>query len=224
MEAQGQELKTFFAEHKIGVQHYIMVGHGKGWLNCDILSLNPHESDAPQFLMDFKTFGKHDLSLTLSSSHCLLAAFTIESKESLSAIIQFGWRVIRHKRIALILSLGKGVTLDMALNTAKLPFLIASVLEGGQKQFLCPIVGRKEPVMQNYRCDMSYASYRHKKLKVGIFGPNPYVFKSKHGIGMDGTDVRLLKLLSRTLKFVPDLMIPMSFRHGANLVVNNINI
>ena len=221
MEAQVQELATFFAEHKVGVQHYIMVGHGKGWLNCDILSLSPHESDATQFLMDFETFDKLDLSLMLSSSHCLLAAFTIETKVDLSAIIQYGWRVIRHKRIALILSMGKGITLDMAQNTAKLPFLIASVLEGGQKQFLCPIVGRKEPHMQDYMCEKSYASYKYKKLKVGIFGPKPYIFSTKNGI--DGTDVRLLKLLSQKLKFVPELMIPMSFRHGSNLVINNSN-
>ena len=221
MEIQGRELTTFFAEHKVGIQQYIMVGHEKGWQSCDILSLSPHKSDAPQFHMDFETFGKLDLSLMLASSHCLLAAFTIESKAGLSAIIQFGWRVIRHKRIALILSMGKGITLDMAQNTVKLPFLIASLLEGGQKQFLCPIVGRNEPLMQDYMCEMSYASYRYKKLKVGIFGPKPYIFSTNNGI--DGTDVRLLKLLAQKLKFVPELMIPMSYRHGANLVNNNSN-
>ena len=219
MEIQGRELTTFCAEHKVEIQQYIMVGHEKGWQSCDILSLSPHESDAPQFHMDFETFGKLDLSSMLSSSHCLLAAFTVESKEDLSAIIQFGWRVIQHKRTALILSMGKGISLDMAQNTAKLPFLIASVLKGGQKQFLCPLVGREEPLNQDYICEISYVSYRHKKLKVGLFGINPYIFPTKHGI--DGTDVRLLKLLAQKLKFVPDILIPRSFSHGANLVKNN---
>ena len=125
--------------------------------------------------------------------------------------------VIRHKRIALVLSMGEGVTLDMAPNTAKMPFLIAAKLEGDQKQFLCPIVGMREPFMQNFMCDMSYASYRRKKLKIGIFGVNPHIFPTKHGL--DGTDIRLLKLLAQKLKFEPDLIIPRSFRHGANMVI-----
>ena len=56
MEAQGQEITTFFAEHKVRIQHFMMVGHGKGWLNCDTLSLSPLHGDAPQFIMDFETF------------------------------------------------------------------------------------------------------------------------------------------------------------------------
>ena len=144
----GQNLDQFLKEHKVEIQNYIMAGYGEGWTNCDVLSLDPITMDAPQFIMGFATFNKLDSNSALSSSHCLLTAHYIESKESLSAIIKFGWNIIQHKRVALILSMAKGITLDMASNTEKLPFLIAANLEGGGKQFLCPIVGRAEPLLQ----------------------------------------------------------------------------
>ena len=84
MESRGQEqeLTQFFTEHKAEIQDYIMAGHGRDWLDCDVLSLSPLTiGDAPQFMMDFETFDKLDLRSTLSSSHCLLAAYHVESKE-----------------------------------------------------------------------------------------------------------------------------------------------
>ena len=145
----GQNLDQFLKEHRAKIQDFIMAGYGEGWTNCDVLSLNPTGvDDAPQFIMGFETFNKLDINSALSSSHCLLTAHYIESKESLSAIIKFGWIIIQHKRVALILSMAKGITLDMASNTEKLPFLIVAILEGGGKQFLCPIIGRAEPLLQ----------------------------------------------------------------------------
>ena len=144
----GQNLDHFLKEHKVEIQNYIMAGYGEGWTNCDVLSLNPITVDAPKFIMRFETFNKLDINSALSSSHCLLTAHYIESKESLSAIIKFGWNVMQHKRVALILSMEKGITLDMASNTEKLPFLIVANMEGGGNQFLCPIVGRSEPLLQ----------------------------------------------------------------------------
>ena len=144
----GQNLDQFLKEHKAKIQNYIMAGYGEGWTNCDVLSLNPITVDAPKFIMGFETFNKLDINSALSSSHCLLTAHYVERKESLSAIIEFGWNVIKHKRVALILSMAKGITLDMASNTEKLPFLIVAILEGGGKQFLCPIIGRAEPLLQ----------------------------------------------------------------------------
>ena len=219
-EANGQQLTTFLAEHKTEIQNYIMAGYGKGWLHCDVLSLT-HHGDVPHFIMGFETLNKVDIGIMMSSSHCLLAAYHIESKESLSAIIQFGWTVIKHKRIALILSIGEGVTLDMASNTKKMPFLIAAKWGGGKKQFLCPIVGRQEPFTQSYMCNVSYASYRYKKLRTGIYGHEPHIFPTKNGI--DGTTIRLLKLLAKKLKFVPHIVIPRSFHHAFNLVRNNLD-
>ena len=212
----GQKLDKFLEEHRVQIQDYIMTGYGGGWANCDMLSREPLGVDAPQFIMGFETAYKLDIGSALSSSHCLLAAYHVESKESLSAIIQFGWRVLQFKRVALILSMAKEITLDMAINTKKLPFLIAAKMEGGGRQFLCPILGRAEPLMQGHMCDMSYASYRYKKLRVGVYGFVPHLFPTKDGI--DGTDIRLLKLLAEKLKFMPNVVIPRSYEHGANMV------
>ena len=215
----GQKLDKFLKEHRVQIQDFIMTGYGWGWAHCDLLSREPLGLDAAQFIMGFETFYGHDIGSVLSSSHCLLAAYHIESKESLSAIIEFGWRVLQFKRVALVLSLAKGITLDMATNTAKLPFLVAAKLDGGGRQFLCPIVGRAKPLMQGHMCDMSQASYRYKKLRVGVFGITPHVFTTKDGI--DGTNIMLLKLLAEKLKFMPIVVIPKSFGQGANMVVNN---
>ena len=217
--SRGHKLHKFLEEHRIQIQNYIMAGYGGGWEHCDVLSLEPLGVDAPQFIMGFETFNGLNMRSALSSSHCLLAAYHIESKESLSAIIQFGWRVLQFKRVALILSMAKEITLDMSINTKKLPFLIAAKLEGGGRQFLCPIVGRAEPLMQGHMCDMSYVSYRYKKLRVGVFGITPHIFQTKDGI--DGTNIMLLKLLAEKLKFMPIVVIPRSFGQGANMVVNN---
>ena len=215
----GQKLDKFMGEHRFQIQNYIMAGYGRGWAHCDTVSMYPLGVDSPQFIMGFETFYERDIGSALSSSHCLLAAYHIESKESLSAIIEFGWRVLQFKRVALILSMAKGITLDMATNTENLPFLIAAKLEGGGRQFLCPIVGRAKPLMQGHMCDMSQASYRYKKLRVGVFGITPHVFTTKDGI--DGTNIMLLKLLAEKLKFMPIVVIPRSFGQGANMVVNN---
>ena len=215
----GQKLDNFLKEHRVQIQDFIMTGYGWGWAHCDLLSREPLGLDAAQFIMGFETFYGHDIGSVLSSSHCLLAAYHIESKESLSAIIEFGWRVLQFKRVALVLSLAKGITLDMATNTAKLPFLVAAKLDGGGRQFLCPIVGRAEPLKQGHMCDMSHASYRYKKLRVGVFGITPHVVQTKDGIG--GTNIMLLKLLAEKLKFMPIVVIPRSFGQGANMVVNN---
>ena len=215
----GQKLDKFMEEHRVHIQNYIMAGYGGGWARCDMLSLNPLGVDTPQFIMGFETFYKHGIGSALSSSHCLLATYHIENKESLYAIIEFGWRVLQFKRVALILSMTKGITLDMATNTANLPFLIAAKLEGGGRQFLCPIIGRAEPLMQGHMCDMSYVSYRYKKLRVGVFGITPHIFPTKDGI--DGTDIRLVKLLAEKLKFMPMVVIPRSYEQGSNMVGNN---
>ena len=212
----GHKLHKFLEEHRIQIQNYIMAGYGGGWEHCDVLSLDPLGVDAPQFIMGFETFSRLDIRSALSSSHCLLAAYHIESRESLSAIIKFGWKVIQHKRIALILSMGNGATQGITTDTEKLPFLIAAKLQGGQNQFICPIIGEAEPLLQGQMCDISYTSYRYKKLRVGIIGIQPYFFKTKNGI--DGTDVRLLSLLAEKLNFVPDVVVPRTYKQGANMV------
>ena len=213
----GQRLDQFLEEHRLQIQYYIMTGYGGGWTNCDILAANPIHIDAPQFLMELEAFDKVEMGSIFSSSYCVLACYYVESKERLSDIIKLGWNVIRHKRIALILSLAKDVTLDMATDTEHLPFLIAATHESGQKQFLCPVIGIVEPLMQGHMCDNSYVSYKYKKLRIGILGINPHVIFQQGGM-LDGTDVRLLSLLAKKLKFMPDIIVPRTFDQGANMV------
>ena len=203
-----------------------MAGYGDGWSHCDVMSAGPPHTEAlfhglsPQFVIDFAMLNKLDMNSMLSFSHCLLAAYHIKNKEDLSDILQFGRTVFRRKRIALILSLDKGVTLNMATDIAKIPFLVAAELEGGGGQFFCPIVGSPEPILQDSMCNKMYTSYQYKKLRVGIFGGIPYMFPIK-GNGIDGTDVRMIKLLAEKLKFWPDVNIPRTFIHGANMVRRN---
>ena len=213
----GQKIDNFLQRHRENVQDYIMVGHGKGWTQCDVLSSNSFGDDAPQLLMNFVEFQKLDMRSTLSSSHCLLASYHIESQESLSEIMQFGWEVIKHKRIALILSMAKGITLEMATDTDKLPFLVAARLESGKKQFLCPVIGKITPLLQSNMCDISHVSYKYKKLKIGLLGLPPHLIFDG---GIDGTDLRLIKLLAEKLKFQPDVVFPRTYRQGRNMVRN----
>ena len=69
-------------------------------------------------------------------------------------------------------------------------------------------------------CDKSYTTYMYKKLKVGILGPPPHFFPTKSGI--DGTDIRLLRLLAEKLKFMPDVVVPRTYDQGANMVKKSI--
>ena len=223
-----RDLGLFLREHREQIQTYIMAGYGDGWSHCDVMSADPPHTEAlfhslsPQFVIDFAMLNKLDMNsmLSFSFSHCLLAAYHIKSKEDLSDILQFGRTVLRHKRIALILSLDSGVTLNMATDNAKIPFLVAAELQGGSEQFFCPIIGSPEPILQDSMCNKMNTSYRYKKLRVGIFGGIPHMFPVK-GNGIDGTDLRMIKLLAENLKFLPDVKIPRTFVHGANMVSRN---
>ena len=76
-----------------------------------------------------------------------------------------------------MLKLAQGMTLSMAKNTTKLPFLIAAEV-GDKEQFMCPVVGESTPRLQDTKCDLSYISYKDKILRVGIFGgPQNFIRK-----------------------------------------------
>ena len=221
----GQNLNNFLNEHIAHIQDYIMSGFGGGWTNCDVLSLKPTGVDAPHFLMKFEAFNKLNIRSALSSCQCLVASYKIDSRKSLSAIIKLGWKVVKqHKRIALILSLENGVTLDMVTDKEKenMPFLIAARLDSGEGQYLCPVVGRVQPLLQGHICDISYASYKYKKLRVGLMGMPPHILFTKSGIY--GTDVRLLSLLAKKFKFMPAVVVPRTFTQGANMVKKRIHV
>ena len=151
----GQGERMLFDEYKEAIQNYIMTGHEKGWMQCDILSdgisLEPgrqmHEN-TPYISMDMGKIERlnmeektHIANVTFASSHCLLAIYNVESKASLLSILDFGKAAFSYARLALLLKLNSGITLDMITNVTKLPFLVAAESNDRNRQFLCPVVG-----------------------------------------------------------------------------------
>ena len=74
------------------------------------------------------------------------------------------------------MKMGSGLTLDMAANTTKLPFLVAAKLEDGREQFLCPVVGQSVLNLQSSMCNQLQRSFRDKILRVAVFGVPPYFY------------------------------------------------
>ena len=172
----------FLARHRDAIENFIMTGYGKGWENCDIITDAPQGpgflKSNPLYAMEVDHLKNFDVSTSLSSSHCVLSSYFVRSNKSLSNLIDFGWTAIQHKRIALVLKMGPGLSLDMATNVTKLPFVIATELWNGQPQFLCPVVGEAEPSLQDSICD---TSLKDKTIRIGCFGLPPSVYgKSKH--------------------------------------------
>ena len=175
-EAQGLELNMFMMKYMVAIQDYIMSGYGNGWKHCDIISANNMGSqlsgDFPHVTNDIKNLKTIDIDATLSSSHCLLAMYEVDSLQTLALLIEFGWRAIHHKRLALIIKMSQGVSLQNMTDTRKLPFLVAAQLKNGKEQFICPAIG--EVNSQEYMCDKSYVSLNGKMLHIGIVGIGPY--------------------------------------------------
>ena len=61
----------------------------------------------------------------------------------------------------MVMNLGNNVTLEGLENTTKLPFVIASQLTNEKEQFLCPVVGELEPVLQSVMCEPFGLSLGH---------------------------------------------------------------
>ena len=157
--SSGAHGVMFMAKHRGALESYVMMGYGKGWNNCDIISDGSQGPDfldgGTHFVMEVDQFKNLDISTTLSLSQCVLMSYYVKSNESFSALIEFGWNVIQHKRLALALKMGSGLTLDMATNVTKLPFMVAAGLWNGLPQFLCPVAGESEPRIQDSICDGS---------------------------------------------------------------------
>ena len=111
----------------------------------------------------------------MSSSHCLLAMYNIGSRQDLVHLMEFGWKAIRYKRIALVLKMAPGLTLKSQMNLTKLPFMVAAELENGYEQYICPVIGEADPRQQDFLCKQSYVSYKNKTLRVGMMGLKPYI-------------------------------------------------
>ena len=180
----GHESGMLLSKYRDEVEGYIMKGHGEGWKNCDVVHDTSEQlnfsADTLRFVMDSNMMHSSDIRTTFSSSHCLLVSAHISNNQSLSDIFKFGWSVIQHKRLALVLQLEVGLTLDMAANTSKLPFTVAAIDQHKKEQFLCPVIGRASPKLQDYMCNTSYVSLKEKNLRVAIFGVPPYFYGEIH--------------------------------------------
>ena len=220
--ADGQELSNFLVRHKLAIESFIMTGHGEGWKHCDILSSISVQHRAldssaqPQMTVELKRLLDMDLSIVLSSSSCLLVSYHVNSNQSLASLIKLGWETIQRKRLALVLKMGSGVSLDMAGNTEKLPFLVAAEQENGQEQFLCPVLGETKPHLSHYMCDQSHASYKNKLLRVGMMGIPPYFIADKNGIA--GIDIKLLNYLADKIEFTSKIYVPKNYAASINMV------
>ena len=207
----GEEHRKFFGKYKDKIQEYIMTGHEKGWKYCDILSASPfsHESE-PHISMDIYKIKTLNIKKAFAFSSCLLVSYHVSSNFSLANLIDFGWEAIQHVRLALVVKMSSGITLDMMTNATKLPFLIAAELEQGREQFLCPIVGEINPILEDTMCKPSYASFKQKRLRVALLGIPPYFMVTNTG-QIDGTDIRLLRILEQKLNFGAEITVPQSY-------------
>ena len=208
----GTETRMFLDRYRDEIQEYIMTGHEKGWKNCDILSANtsPHDRE-PHVSMDLEHIKTLDIKTTFASSSCLLVSYDVEGNESLSTLLDFGWSSFQIVRLALVMKMNSGTNLNMIRNTTKLPFLIAAELEQGKEQFLCPVVGKIAPVLEQEMCDLSHVSYQGKQLRISHIGlPPQFIFDPNSGT-IDGTTFRMMRILEQKLNFYAQIVIPNSW-------------
>ena len=230
----GHGERMLIDEYKEAIQNYMMTGQDKGWMQCDIISdgksFEPgrqiHEAN-PYISMDMARIKRFNMkeqryiaSVTLASSHCLLAIYNIESKASLSSILDFGIAAFKYVRLALVLKLNSGLTLDTISNVTNLPFLVAAESKDGNREFLCPVVGEKEPRSELDMCDPSYVSPMNKTLRVGMWGSYPNVINTELH---QGIDFSLLTMLAKKLKFTPKIIAPPSYIESVTMVCLHIS-
>ena len=205
-----------FLEKYEAIQNYIMAGEEKGWgQHCNILSAgtNSHEGII-QITMALNKINM--LKLKNSFTKCLFVTYDVTSEANLSTLLEFGHAAIDHVRLALVLKMHSGITLDMATNKS-LPFLVAAEISQGKEQFLCPVVGKKEPNLQKDLCQRSGVSYKNKKLRVTIIGPPPYQVVEPY---IDGTIVRFNTMIAQRLSYTTELIAPMNYIHAYSMVCN----
>ena len=170
----GSGMDSLMTKHGKEIQDYVMTGYGNGWKNCDLMSQNIKEADfnavSPQFVITLDRLLTTDMGFLLSSTNCLLALYQVDNLQHLASVIEFGWRATNYKRVALILKLDSGLTLDHGINITKLPFPIAAETENGSKQFICPFIGEDTPIFQQHMCKSKYVSMKKKILRVGMVG------------------------------------------------------
>ena len=209
--ACGQSVPSFPSVRRHDIETYIMSGYGDGWEQCDDLIIPPAHPQVngrnPSFVADIEILKQIDISSAFSHAHCLLLTAHANDVQTLSQIVQFGWTAVHHKRIGIVLKMESNVTLMMAGNTTKLPFIIGSELNNGSQQFLCPVIGSDQPIIQSTMCGKHYTSLAGKTVAVGAYGHWPWI----HMGYMFGVDVMLLNLLEEKLKFKSKVELAPSF-------------
>ena len=214
--ALGQQENIFMAKYKDAIQEYIMIGHEEGWQQCDILSSNPSHDGVPQLSMDLETINKLNIKAAFKYSHCLLVNYGVSSEASLSTLLEFGLKAMNHVRLALVIKMSSGITLETATNTSSLPYLVVAESDSGMEQFLCPVVGGIKPRLGNEMCNPTYLDYKCKALRVGLLGVPPDLILTSTGV--EGTNTRLIKMLAEKLKFMPNIKFARSFKLAENQV------
>ena len=143
--------------------------------------------------------------------------YNVRKKEDLSTLLEIGQSAINHIRLALILKISSGISLAMPdSNYTNLPFMIAADLDNDKEEFLCPVLGEDKPRLQESMCKTSFLHYEKKLLRMGIVGINPYFAITKNGI--DGTDMRLIQLLEKSLSFRAEVIPMNSFSEAVSMV------
>ena len=175
-------LCIILTHHKEAIQSYIMTGYESNWQHCERLSdLSDYSSNEPQIIMNLNEIQTLNLKSAFAYTTCLLVHYNVGSKASLSALMEFGWKAINHVRLAIVMKLRSGITLEMAKNTSNLPYLVAAQLDDGKEQFLCPIVGQENPGFGQVMCRKSYLNYQSKKLRIGGSGLLPDAWPGRPG-------------------------------------------
>ena len=76
-------------------------------------------------------------------------AARVEDSKTFLSLIQFGRMTNQKRRVGMLLTLGANFGLD---GTEDVPFIIGAKLDGGEEEFLCPIVGSlKARLLNKYR-------------------------------------------------------------------------
>ena len=214
-------------KHKEAILNYMMTGFENKWQHCDRLSDNSYYSDnEPQITMSLDKIHMLNLKASFAYTTCLLVHYDVSSRASLSALLEFGRKAINHVRLAIVITMRSGMTLEMANYTSNLPYLVAAQLDDGKEQFLCPVVGEVKPQFGQVMCRQSFISYKNKKLRIGATGVPPEFFISTNsGVfdekTTDGTSVRLIRMLAEKLKFSPILSLPATA--SFNAVTNQVD-
>ena len=211
---QGQIL----AKYKGAIQNYIMTGYESTWRHCDLLSANIYSNEGvQQVTMDLDKIKTLNVKSVFSSSACLLVIYDASSKSGLSTLLQFGQNAINHVRLALVIKMRAGITLEMATNTSNLPYLVAAESQHGTEQFICPVVAEVKPRLRHEMCSPSYLDYKNKILRIGLLGFPPDFVLSSTGT-IEGVNIRLIKMMAERLKFMPEINIPASFKAAEDQV------